>query len=99
MTSKRPTRMIRARDLTKGDVIVRDCTHHFAECSIPADRHSVDSKAMIIHELTVFDTETHDDETSLIYVSESGEQGADGWAEWRIVRVFADTPARMTEQH
>jgi hypothetical protein len=96
--SQRPTRMIRARDLAKGDVALYDCAHH-ESCPVPADQHrSMDGTTKVTHKLTIFDAETHGDKTSVIYVSELGEQGGHSFVDWFVVRVYADTPARAGQQ-
>jgi len=77
----RPTRLIRARDLTKGATIIDGCG---LGCqSSPRGLH--------VHELTAYDVETHDGTVSAICVTEAGDQRDFGRAEWEIVRVYADT--------
>lgn len=90
----RPTRMIRARDLAKGVTILREC-HSPTSCCVPADRHTEPGGALVKHELTVLDAETHGGHTSGIVVTESGEQDEIGMTDWCVVRVFADVTAPL----
>lgn len=89
MSGERSSRLVRARDLTQGAVILREC-HGKTICGVPAARHG-DDTGMVVHKLSVFDVETHDGLTTGVTVAESGEQYGIGLSDWAIVRVYVDT--------
>jgi hypothetical protein len=92
--SPRPTRMIRARDLAVGDIVLWECVGK-GGCQMSSTVHTSSVTAPVFHELTMYDIEAHDGNVSAIVVTESGEQSAlRGTAEHAIMRVYADTPAR-----
>jgi hypothetical protein len=93
-----PIRLIRARDLAKGVVVLAPCNGADSACVSPAREHDTRGhRTGRTHQVVILDAEViADGFVSCIVIGDDGEQDSREWPTHEPVRTLAVTPSEET---